>query len=122
VSEGCFGGPLTISEICCLQGNSHIVSQAGKGLELANDQGPVNQNQEQKITILLKIHNKASYDQAVQDIYDPRVSNVSEVLQGRGLSEVRTEKGCSVNKPDTRSTANEAGRSAHLAAERSPVY
>jgi hypothetical protein len=34
-----------ISEICCLHGNSQIVSQAGKGLELANDQGPVNQNQ-----------------------------------------------------------------------------
>jgi hypothetical protein len=81
-----------ISEICCPQGNSQIVSQAGKGLELANDQGPVNQNQEQKITILLKIHNKASYDQAVQDMYDPRVSDVSEVLQGRGLSEVRTER------------------------------
>jgi hypothetical protein len=108
-SEGCFGGPLTISEICCLQGNSEIVSQAGKGLELANDQGPVNQNQEQKITILLKIHNKASYDQAVQDMYDRRVCDVSEVLQGRGLSEVRTEKSYSVKKPDTRSTANEAG-------------
>ena len=60
-----------ISEICCPQGNSQIVSQAGKGLELANDQGPVNQNQEQKITILLKIHNKASYDQAVHNMYDP---------------------------------------------------
>jgi hypothetical protein len=31
----------------------------------------VNQNQEQKITILLKIHNKASYDQAVHNMYDP---------------------------------------------------
>jgi hypothetical protein len=70
-SAGCFGGPLTIWEICCLQGNSQIVSQAGKGLELANDQGPVNQNQEQKITILLTIHNKASNDQAVQDMYGP---------------------------------------------------
>ena len=87
-----------------MHGNSQIVSQAGKGLELASDQGPGNQNQEQKITILLKIHNKASYDQAVQDMYDPRVSDVSEVLQGRGLSEVRTEKSYSVNKPDTRST------------------
>ena len=48
-----------MSEICCLQGNSRIVSQAGKGLELAYDQGPVNQNQEQKIAILLKIHNRA---------------------------------------------------------------
>jgi len=87
-----------------LPARSQIVSQAGKGLELANDQGPGNQNQEQKITILLKIHNKASYDQAVQDMYDPRVSDVSEVLQGRGLSEVRTEKSYSVDKPDTRST------------------
>jgi hypothetical protein len=111
-----------ISEICCPQGNSQIVSQAGKGLELANDQGPVNQNQEQKIRILLKIHNKASYDQAVQDMYDPRVGDVSEVLQGRGLSEVRTEKSYGVNKPDTRSTANEAGGNAHLTGERSPVY
>lgn len=86
-----------ISEICCLQGNSQVVSQAGKGLELANDQ-------------------------AVQDMYDPRVRDVSEVLQGRGLSEVRTEKTYSVNKPDTRPTANEAGRNAHLTGERSPVY
>ena len=91
-------------------------------MELANDQGPVNQNQEQKITILLKIHNMAAYDQAVQDMCDPRVCDVSEVLQGRGLSEVRTEKSYSVNKPDTRSTANEAARNAHLTGERSLVY
>jgi hypothetical protein len=50
----------TDEEICSLQGDSQIVSQAGEGLELANDQGAVNQNQEQKITILLKTHNKAS--------------------------------------------------------------
>jgi hypothetical protein len=83
----------------------------------------VNQNQEQKITILLKIHNKASYDQAVQDMYDPRVCDVSEVLQGRGLSEVRKEKrraAASTNR--TRWTANEAGRNAHSTGERSPVY
>ena len=92
-----------ISEICCQQPNSQIVSLAGKGLELANDQGPVNQNQEQKIRIFLKTHNQASYDQAVQDMSDPRVSDVSEILQGRGLSEVRTEKSYIVNKPDTRS-------------------
>jgi hypothetical protein len=117
----CFGGPLTISEICCLQGNSQSSVKEAKVWELAN-KGTVNQNQEQKITILLKIHNKASYDQAVQDMYDPRVCDVSEVLQGRGLSEVRTEKSYSVNKADTRSTANEAGRNAHLTGERSPVY
>jgi hypothetical protein len=120
--EGCFGCPLTISEICCLQGNSQIVSQAGEGLELAKRSRPVNQNQEQKITILLKIHSKLSYDQAVEDMYDSRVCDVSELLQGRGLSEVRTEKSYSVNKVDTRSTANEAGRNAHLTGERSPVY
>jgi hypothetical protein len=38
----------------------------------------------------------------------------------RGLSEVRTEKSYSVNKSDTRSTANEAGRNAQLTGERSP--
>jgi hypothetical protein len=81
----------------------------------------VNQNQEQKITILPKIHDKATYDQAVQDMYDPRVCDVSEVLQGHGLSEVRTEKSYSVNKPDTRSTVNEAGHNAHLTGESSPV-
>jgi hypothetical protein len=43
-----------------LQRNSRIVSQAGKGPELANDQGPVSQNREQKIAIRQKIHNKAS--------------------------------------------------------------
>jgi hypothetical protein len=63
----------------------------------------VNQSQEQKITILLKIHNQASYGQAEQDMYDPGVCDVSGVLQGRGLSEVRTEKRYSVHKPDTRS-------------------
>jgi hypothetical protein len=89
--------PLMISEICCQQPNSQIVSLAGQGLEL-------------------------SYDQAVQDMYDPGVSDVSEVLQGRGLSDVRTEKTYSVNKPDIRSTANEAGRNAHVTGERSPVY
>jgi hypothetical protein len=82
----------------------------------------VNQNQEQKIRILLKIHNKAAYDQAVQDMFDPRVSDVSEVLQGRGLSAVRTENSYSVDKPDTKSTADEPGRNAHLTGERCPVY
>jgi hypothetical protein len=110
-----------MSEICCLQGNSQSSVKQAKVWELAN-KGTVNQNQEQKITILLKIHNKASYDQAVQDMYDPRVCDVSEVLQGRGLSEVRTEKSHTVNKADTKSTANEAGRNAHLTGERSPVY
>jgi hypothetical protein len=76
-----------MSEICRLQANSQIVFQAGKGLELANHHGSVNQNKEQKITTRLKIHNKASYDQAVQDVYDPSVCDVSEVLQGRRLSE-----------------------------------
>jgi hypothetical protein len=89
-----------ISEICCLQGNSQIVSQAGKGLELANDQGPVNQNQEQKIRILLKIHNMASYDQAVQDMYDPRFCDVSEVLQGRGFLKYAPRRAtASTNRP-----------------------
>jgi hypothetical protein len=36
-------------------------------------------------------------------MYDPRVCGISEVLQGRGLSEVRTEKSYLGNKPDTRS-------------------
>jgi hypothetical protein len=111
---------VTISEICCLQGNRQIVSQAGKGLELANHQGPGNQNQEHKITILQKIHHQASYDQAVQDMYDPRVSDVSEVLQGRGLSELRTEKSYRVNQPDTRSTPNAAGRKCPLNRRKAP--
>lgn len=55
-------------------------------------------------------------------MFDPRVSDVSEVLQGRGLSAVRTENSYSVDKPDTRSTANEAGRNAHLTGKRCPVY
>jgi hypothetical protein len=51
---------------CCLQGKSQSSVKEAKVWELAN-KGTVNQNQEQKITILLKIHKKASYDQAVQE-------------------------------------------------------
>jgi hypothetical protein len=110
-----------ISEICCLQGNSQIVSQAGKGLEVANDQGPVNQNQEQKITIVVKIRNKASYDRAVQDTYDPKVRDVSEVLQGRGLLKYAPRRAtASTNRtPDQLQMKRAAAR---LTGERSPVY
>jgi hypothetical protein len=81
----------------------------------------VNQNQEQKITILLKIHNKASYDRAVQDMYDPGSAPFQKFFKDADfLKYAKRRAAASTNR--TRSTANEAGRNAHLTGERSPVY
>src|SRR5215472_12395362 len=43
-----------------------------KGVQLAVDQGRVTTAQEQTVTVLLKLHDQAGFDQAVQDLYDPQ--------------------------------------------------
>jgi subtilase family serine protease len=43
-----------------------------RGVQLAVDQGHVTTAQEQTVTVLLKLHDQAGFDQAVQDLYDPQ--------------------------------------------------
>jgi hypothetical protein len=66
-------------------GNSQIASQAGKGPELANDQGPVNPESGAEDRDSSKDSQQGIYDQAVQDMHDHRICDASEVPQGRGL-------------------------------------
>ena len=46
-----------------------------KGANLATDLGRVDRNQPQTPTVLLKTHNQADYDKAVEDLYDPESSS-----------------------------------------------
>jgi subtilase family serine protease len=41
------------------------------GLQLAVDHGTVDSGKEQSLTVVLKLHNQAAFDQAVKDLYDP---------------------------------------------------
>src|ERR1700735_5547974 len=45
-----------------------------KGVGIAADLGPVDRNQPQTLTVVLKTHNQAAYDKAVEDLYDPESS------------------------------------------------
>jgi len=42
-----------------------------KAVALASDQGRVNPNKELNLTVVLKLHNEAEYDQAVENLYNP---------------------------------------------------
>jgi subtilase family serine protease len=46
-----------------------------KAVSLANDLGPVDPNQIQTLTIVLKTHNEAEFDKAIEDLYDPESSS-----------------------------------------------
>ncbi|MGA2539761.1 MAG: S53 family peptidase, partial [Terracidiphilus sp.] len=41
------------------------------GLAMASDQGRVDPNKEMNLTVVLKLHNRAAFDKAVEDLYDP---------------------------------------------------
>lgn len=62
--------PLTTQSVLAL--SAHNVP---KGVQIAYDRGPVDPNQEQNFTILLKLHNRADFDKAVEDLYNPESAN-----------------------------------------------
>lgn len=45
-----------------------------KNLQLANDMGRVASNKDQTLTVLLKVHDQAAFDKAVDALYDPESS------------------------------------------------
>lgn len=53
----------------------HALAQAtpnvSKAVGIATDLGPVDRNQAQTLTVVLKTHNKSEFDQAVEDLYNP---------------------------------------------------
>jgi subtilase family serine protease len=50
---------------------SNRVSNVSKGTQIAADQGRVAVNKPQTLTVLLKLHNQAEFDKAVEDLYNP---------------------------------------------------
>lgn len=55
----------------CGQGEAATVLSAAKGLQIATDQGKVDANKDQVLTIVLKLHNQEAFDKAVEELYDP---------------------------------------------------
>ena len=57
----------------------HALAQStpnvSKASAIATDLGPTDRNQSQTLTVILKKHNKAAFDKAVDDLYDPTSAN-----------------------------------------------
>lgn len=53
------------------QANGQASRHVARGLALAADHGRVAPGQDQTITVFLKLHDQAGFDQAVADLYDP---------------------------------------------------
>jgi subtilase family serine protease len=62
---------LTLVAIMPYRANGQASGHVARGLALATDHGRVAPEQEQSITVFLKLHDQAGFDQAVADMYDP---------------------------------------------------
>ena len=62
---------LTLVAIMPYRASGQASGHAARGLALATDHGRVAPEQEQSITVFLKLHDQAGFDQAVADMYDP---------------------------------------------------
>lgn len=62
---------LTPVAITPSRANGQVSGQVARGLDLATDHGRVAAGKEQTITVFLKLHDQAGFDQAVADLYDP---------------------------------------------------
>jgi subtilase family serine protease len=101
---------LTPVAITPYRANGQVSGQVARGLDLATDHGRVVAGQEQTITVFLKLHEQAEFDQRVADLYDPtspryhqwltdadfakyaptgaEMKTVREELEGHGLSTI----------------------------------
>ena len=101
---------LTPVAITPYRANGQVSGQVARGLELATDHGRVVAGQEQTISVFLKLHDQAGFDQAVADLYDPtspsyhqwltdadfakyaptgaEMKTVKQELEGHGLSTI----------------------------------
>ena len=62
---------LASAAITPYQANGQASGHVARGLALAADRGRVAPQQDQTITVFLKLHDQAAFDQAVTDLYDP---------------------------------------------------
>lgn len=62
---------LAVSALGAYRANALSTQNVAKGLQRAADQGPVAANTQQTLTVVLKLHNRAAFDAAVKDLYDP---------------------------------------------------
>jgi subtilase family serine protease len=54
-------------------------------VQLGADRGPVPADEEQNITVVLKLHNQAAFDQAVENLYDPNSASYHQWLSDAEL-------------------------------------
>jgi subtilase family serine protease len=62
---------LALAAITPYRASGQVSGHAARGLALATDRGRVAAEQEQSITVFLKLHDQEGFDQAVADMYDP---------------------------------------------------
>jgi subtilase family serine protease len=104
---------LSVFALCSSQAQAAPGSNVAKGLQLAKDLGRVDSNKEQVLTVMLKLHDQAGFDKAVEELYDPQsasfhkwftdadfaryaptatdLKTVREELEKQGLSVVSTD-------------------------------
>ena len=58
-----------------------------KIVEVGADRGPVAVEQEQNLTIILKLHNQAAFDKVVENLYDPKSPSYHEWLSEADLDQ-----------------------------------
>ncbi len=63
---------LSAFSLCSGQAEAVPAANVAKGLQLATDQGRVDPSKDQVLTVMLKLHNQAAFDQAVEALYDPQ--------------------------------------------------
>src|SRR5271163_4656323 len=63
---------LSAFSLCAGQAGAASPASVSKGLQLATDQGKVDPSKDQVLTVILKLHNQAAFDQAVEALYDPQ--------------------------------------------------
>jgi len=65
----------TLAVLSCTLGTLQVQAQSeptvAKGLQFATDQGRVPSEQDQTLTVVLKVHNEAGFDKAVEELYNP---------------------------------------------------
>ena len=62
---------LSFSPLAVHHALAQSTPNASKASAIATDLGPTDRNQSQTLTVILKKHNKAAFDKAVDDLYDP---------------------------------------------------
>lgn len=62
---------LAVSSLATLPASALSEHNVAKGLQLAADNGRVDPNKEQNLTVILKLHDQAAFDKAVSELYDP---------------------------------------------------